>query len=411
MTSQLVLGNGFGVGMASDSAVTLVSSEKPDRTYETAEKIFPLPMPHRLAVLTSGASLLHGLPFDVLLKEWIRSLGVAQESQLRSVELYRESFLSWLSDNLDRWVTPEKRDEGALRSLGGQLEILRQRIETALADTPERDPAETTLQVLRDRNAWIIDRDSLELVSSEMVTQIFDRLWQEIEDQRYGLSDVVAACFEDLPWSEAIDHEVKRLLRQTIEKWDRFPSGSQAELAFVGYGSTDLLPRVVALTTGGAIEDHIWRQPPFVEPARADGVSYGLIYTQAQDDQIRLILEGYDRHTSELTAAAVLGRLEDSWAETVRSEDPSDENAAVLDPAVFGTAMREEAAKVAWETNLRDARSTIALLPLATLVDTARSLVAVQTLSQTIRGLPPTVGGKIEAATITINEGFQTWGS
>ena len=113
MTSQLVLGNGFGVGMASDSAVTLVSSEKPDRTYETAEKIFPLPMPHRLAMLTSGASLLHGLPFDVLLKEWIRSLGDARESQLRSVELYRESFLSWLRDNLDRWATSERRDEEA----------------------------------------------------------------------------------------------------------------------------------------------------------------------------------------------------------------------------------------------------------------------------------------------------------
>ena len=107
MTSQLVLGNGFGVAVASDSAVTLEDDGSPVRTYETSDKIFPLPMPHRLAVLTAGSALLHGLPFDVLVKEWIRSLGDSPESQLRSVELYRESFLSWLRDNLDRWATSE----------------------------------------------------------------------------------------------------------------------------------------------------------------------------------------------------------------------------------------------------------------------------------------------------------------
>ncbi len=75
MTSQLVLGNGFGVAVASDSAVTLEDDGSPVRTYETSDKIFPLPMPHRLAVLTAGSALLNGLPFDVLVKEWIRSLG------------------------------------------------------------------------------------------------------------------------------------------------------------------------------------------------------------------------------------------------------------------------------------------------------------------------------------------------
>ena len=407
MTSQLVLGNGFGVAVASDSAMTLTGAEEP-RTYETAEKIFPLPLPHRLAVLTSGAALLHGLPFDVLLKEWIRSLGDARESQLRSVELYRESFLSWLRDNLDRWVTPERREAEALGYLEGQLEIVRERIETAIAEGPERDPVDTTLQFLRERNARILDCSPLESVSEELVERSFDRLWQEIEGQRRGLSNLVVDCFAGLPWSDEIDYEVQWLLKHTIEKSDRFPTGDQTELAFVGYGSTDLLPCVMTLTTSGAIEDHIWRQTPFVEPARPDGRGYGLIYSQAQDDQIRLILSGYDQAlTTELTTAVLARYSVDPWAEAIESENASDEDSSAFDPAAFRSTMREEQANVAWKMKLAPARATVALLPLETLVDTARSLVAVQTLSQTIRGRLPTVGGKIESATITLNEGFQ----
>ena len=39
MTSQLILLNGFGVALASDSAMTLGNK----RTYETAEKVIPIP--------------------------------------------------------------------------------------------------------------------------------------------------------------------------------------------------------------------------------------------------------------------------------------------------------------------------------------------------------------------------------
>ncbi len=407
MTSQLVLGNGFGVAVASDSAVTLEDDGSPVRTYETSDKIFPLPMPHRLAVLTAGSALLNGLPFDVLVKEWIRSLGDSPESQLRSVELYRESFLSWLRDNLDRWATSERRDEEALSYLAGQLELLRQAIELAVENAPEGEPAEITLQTLREKNAWIAGSESLGSISSEMVESIFDRLWEETEEHRPGLSNLVAHHFEGLQWSEEIDYEVRWFLRHTIEKSTSFPSGGKAELAFIGYGSRDLLPGVATLQTGGAIEDHIWCRPAFVEHAQADGFGYGLIYTQAQDDQIALILKGYDQKSSELTARAFLGRIGDSLVDAAEAEDGSEEKTTLLDPVALRAAMSEEESRVSWDTKLGPARATVAVLPLATLVDTARSLVAVQTLSQTIRGVLPTVGGEIEAATITLNEGFQ----
>ena len=53
------------------------------------------------------------------------------------------------------------------------------------------------------------------------------------------------------------------------------------------------------------------------------------------------------------------------------------------------------------------ALSNIAGVPLATLAELARSLVSVQNLAQNIRGELQTVGGDIDVATITLNEGFR----
>jgi len=84
--------NGFGVALASDSAMTFGEN----RTYETAEKDMPLPAPHPIAVLHSGAVNVHGMPYSVLVSEWATSLG---STRLRTVPHYRQNFLSWLSDN------------------------------------------------------------------------------------------------------------------------------------------------------------------------------------------------------------------------------------------------------------------------------------------------------------------------
>jgi hypothetical protein len=46
-------------------------------------------------------------------------------------------------------------------------------------------------------------------------------------------------------------------------------------------------------------------------------------------------------------------------------------------------------------------------MPLLDLAAAAKALVAVQALSLDIRGELPSVGGHIDAATITVNEGFR----
>ena len=117
MTSQLILGNGRGLAIASDSAKTYGS-----RTYEDATKIHPLKDPHRVAILQAGGVNLLGMPVSVLMNEWEETLGGAR----MSLEGYRDSFLSWLGHSLSKWTDEASIDNEAGSALGSELRQLRE---------------------------------------------------------------------------------------------------------------------------------------------------------------------------------------------------------------------------------------------------------------------------------------------
>ena len=107
-SSQLILANGFGVAIASDSAASYF-----ERTYEDARKIRRLRGQHLLAVMCAGEVNLLGMPVIALVGQWEKSLA----TRLRSVTEYRDSFVAWLERNLDSWSSRSERDMEALKSL------------------------------------------------------------------------------------------------------------------------------------------------------------------------------------------------------------------------------------------------------------------------------------------------------
>ncbi|SVE07325.1 uncharacterized protein METZ01_LOCUS460179, partial [marine metagenome] len=148
MTAQMILANGFGVAVASDSASTMTRRRSGARTYETAEKIRPLSDPHRLAVLQCGGVHLLRMPVGVLIDEWKATLG----SRLQTVEGYRDNFLTWLGDNLDNWSSPQSRDWAAFESLEWIVEGLSDSIQTHLQEVHETDAHTAVLDELRNAN-------------------------------------------------------------------------------------------------------------------------------------------------------------------------------------------------------------------------------------------------------------------
>ena len=121
MTSQVILGNGFGIAIASDSAVTMGNR----RTYDTSEKIYPLPRPHSVAVLHSGNVLFHGMPYSTIIDGWIDSLG---DHQLRFLDAYVENFRKFLVEEMSGWCDTEQQSSDYVFNMDGEFERIWNRL-------------------------------------------------------------------------------------------------------------------------------------------------------------------------------------------------------------------------------------------------------------------------------------------
>ncbi len=401
MTSQLILGNGFGVAIASDSAASYF-----ERTYEDARKIRRLRGQHRLAVMCSGGVNLLGMPVVALVGQWEQTLA----TKLRSVEDYRDSFVIWLERNLDSWSSSSERDSEALSSLKSEIMWLRDRVQRRIAVLPEEERLDEAMRTLQEVHASVGPWDS---TLAGMADQLLDRFSNEDlgEGRLPRLQTVVDLFFEEIPRGEKIEHEFHEYLRRLPGRSGWFPGRAGIHLTFVGYGADELLPVVSAVELVGAIENHLSafdRRTKMAEPF--DG-GFALAVPIAQTDVMDLIIKGFDQDLIEAAMTRV-GRSNLPGGHDIESAEEYAEvtaaDVAAGEPYTeFASAVIDTTREMAWHSKERPFFRTIAKLELASLAEAAGSLVSVQNLSQNIHGELPSVGGPIDVATITLSEGFQ----
>ena len=94
MTSQVAILNQVGVALASDSAVTIGGS----RTYDSVNKITPLPAPHQVAFMWSeGASNpANGLPWDRIVGRFVEQ---KLKKQKISLSKYADAFIKFMKED------------------------------------------------------------------------------------------------------------------------------------------------------------------------------------------------------------------------------------------------------------------------------------------------------------------------
>lgn len=396
MTSQLILLNGFGVALASDSAMTLGNK----RTYETAEKLIPLPMPHRVAVLHSGSVAIHGMPYSVLVNEWANSLG---STPLRTVALYRQNFLSWLNDNHD-WVTPGRAAEDFMYQLGDVYKIIWNEINESLdPDDSEQIQQEKCLSVF---NYWTKNYSGLpSLAHSEgdWINQAYSRIANEVSEARNY-------WFDDIPMNEEINIQISTFTHLYLERGHFL---NRAGLAFAGFGDKQLLPSYAQVDIGGIMNESLLYENVGDRSAEPGESGYFGIYPIGQRDSIDLVLKGLDYRLVRIARDAVEKTIY-APAETGNNDSANEksmnERNIDIDPELSHKLFHAiEESFQEWSENnyLKGLRSAIASLPVASLASVAQSLIEVQSLSQTITGEMGTVGGPIDVATISREHGFQ----
>lgn len=393
MTAQAVVANTRAVAIASDSSVTVTNGGGSRRTFTNEEKVFPLPSPHRLALLHSGNIRVVGVPIDVLIAEWMRTLG---GEPLSNVEDYVDHFKNWLggADDIFGIDTQIRHYESTLETY---LWDLRQEISKQLQELQSTSGSEEEAPVIVEQ---MLERDRQYLETLHEYDGL-SRDWAQGVAAKSGemIMGLIDWAMQDLPRSDRIDHHLTQVAVELAYRPS--PFASHATLVFVGFGGSNVFPVSQMMDLDGLLEGRIRAQ---AHSSTAISVDTDAVVTPVgQVEAMNTFLRGYDYSFLTLAVEGLRASLQDASQQlpTV-DEDTSDKQLQAAEEQ-----LRSEFERLSWERFVRPMVGTVSAMAATDLARVAESFVGLQVLRQLTQAEMETVGGPIDVAIITRAEGFR----
>lgn len=401
MTAQIVVTNKYAAAIASDSSMTVMAGSEARRTFATADKIFPLGAPHRLAVMHSGATDLLGVPYAVMVAEWRNFL---EPRGLATVADYARSFQDWLESH------PEHLPETQQKAFFGWMvrdfylvvraDIIRYLEEDKLDSQDWSLPgvSASVTRLVEARRDQLASRD--DLVGH-------DQLWAQGLARAYG--DVVEKelewVFDDVPRSVAGD-DLLREIAVLIALKDE-PYSRDGTLVFVGFGEGEIFPAQQVLECRGFLDGRLRKTPWDYAPISLD--NNATVSPYGQTEAVNTFLRAY--HSAFLDSAH--SRL-DRTIQSVRSRlaDTADLPDGLMDQVCAAAAedahagIDDDYSQLSWDRFVEPMIGMVANLPAANLARMAESLVGLQVLRQMTQAEMETVGGPVDVGVVTRESGF-----
>ena len=392
MTAQVVIMNKLTAALASDSSVTMSRNGEIKRSFLTAEKIFPLGQPHRVAVLSSGDAELLGVPFALLLAEWGRSL---EDEPRGRVSDYASSFCSWVEQQSGLFTTDAQDDylSWVLRDyfLAVRRDLLERCTEAGLTEDKWRSPEAKTLveEVVGGRLERLRGLPKCTNLGAVDPVAFF-------EQHVSVLHDALEWVFDDTPRSKAGDNLLHQVAQALLPA--REPFSTDATLVFVGFGQQELFPASQGLDLSGMFAGKLKSFfSDYVTVSVTDGAC---ISGYGQREAMDTFLEGY--HGDFLEAAhrrleEALNAARSGGGDATKAEQLSKEQ---------HDALVEDFSKLSWKEYVEPLVNTVAGLPEADVARMAEALVGLQVLRLLTRAEAETVGGPVDVGVLTGEEGF-----
>jgi len=390
VTTQIILFNMHGAVVATDSAVTFGNG----RVYETSEKLFCLPQPHKIAVLHSGNVWIHNVTQMQLVTEWSMQLDPKPKW---NVEAYAIDFTNWIEVNGARWIAEAAVHQSMLSAIEDVFERLSERLEDCNnPDTIYHLDFHGRVSLFAKRIRQFID---LLDAYPEPIGHCPARLFDASEALAQRLEELIEAQLCDIPPTP----EIKRLMWELVDvAMAKSPSLTGGTLSFVGYGGDDIAPAFTTVHLGMLLQGSLFLLPGESAKFEPGVEKYAGIEVLGQDPTIALVLQQFNHYTIGTAASVVRNHLR-LVADSLPLTPDTAETHGLIDRPVADSRANTT---TDFETFLGEPshdilRKTISGLPLETLADIARQLITTEILTKTITCQTPTVGGPIKMVTIT----------
>ena len=421
MTTQVVLMNGLGVALASDSAVSAGG-----KVLNTSEKVFDLPAPHKTAVLTSGMARFMGVPWEVLLSAWSETL----DRPLNSMDEYLESLYKFLRTVTPNTGTLSPEEVTYLDSTfwgeDNVYDIVWKAVHEVLSPFFEENLNPEDMVLYREN---VLEEDFRARLATMIPSELIERIEKRILDAAASRRSTFEACPDvnesqahiwlEKYWNDNVAErnfgdkflgfpEIPGLYKLCLELHAAFIVNAdyqgESSINMVGYGQSDMFPSWSGSYLHGSVRGTILKR--FDQQRRPSGYAVDLFFGQA--DAINAIT---GRGDSLLTNAAVESTQSQLMAIMEKLEQSEDEQ-ILQTKDYIAESMKPDQIRESMMSAGRDRRRTpfqqaINMSPIRDLADFASSLVSVQAAYASFTQDNPTVGGFVDVAIITHRRGFE----
>ena len=389
MTSQVAITNFNGIAVASDTYVSLTTSEG-IKTMGNTEKIFELGPKHKVLILHSGNTDINGVSNWLQINEWILTL----ENPLSTLQDYVDTYLNWSNTSKGLHI-PDSEISCLNYCLNDHYYYIKYRIQTAFEILSE--------QVNQEENP--LSKADFEEEFSESIKRIIEdgKLYLESlnnypsfsdNDAAYALSksgidlkDKLDYIFSQYPLQE--EDYVSLSMQASLVLARAQNMDSDSILAFAGFGVSEPFGGSIRVRLRGYYAGGLRAQVD-EKFSVSPGGNKSTISHFAQGGAIYMFITGF--HTQ------IRNKIMDFVENLVnlRIENDSGENvgAEIVDDLV------EKLDEFSQNNFVGPLLSTVEGMSTLGLADFAESLVGLQITSTYSQNSTATVGGFIEVATI-----------
>jgi hypothetical protein len=411
MTAEIVIMNREAIALAADSAVSLMGGEveKPQKIFTSANKMFELSPAHSVCFMIFNYASFMGIPWETIFARYRKKV---EKISFPTTEEYAKDFINFLANEEDL-VPPEGEENYFLTNTYSYFLLIKQSIMQNASDMVKTSGGITEEDLMK------VPASTIEELYNHLIPAPFASSMTE-EDipgllTKYDekLTKAVTDVFEELPLSETSVRQLKSIAALYFVKsvgpldplWQDY-SG----IVIAGFGEKEIFPSLVAYWIEGRLD----RKLKYTEKKNIK-INFGNgaeIVPFAQHEMVDIFLSGMDSDFEDALIKSIGATLYtypevmiDSIGELSDEMKSNYKASFQLDTDEIMKNLKESLNQYRM-SNYAPILNVVVSLPKSELAAMAESLVNITTLKRRVSMQAETVGGPVDVAVISKNDGF-----
>lgn len=400
VTAEIAIMNKAGIALAADSAVT-IGSGNGKKVYNSVNKLFTLSKYHPVGILIYGSAEFTTLPWESIIKEFRNHAGKTDYDHLRG---YVDAFLEYLRKQLPIGDEEEAANVGnlAVQFFGNiRNNLVKQCRDRHIVLTNVKlrgEPLKILRKVISDRSENLKKVDqapSLNGLKPAAVAAQYDSI----------LKAALEHTFEpyQLP-----DPQIKSLVK-VVSVWlcKELYSSGHSGFAIAGYGEKEYYPSLYSFVTDGKVMGDCKIMEQSSHAVTYDNVAF--IRPFAQSDMAESFMEGIDKDHGEVVDRV----METLFMSVPNLASKHFRSATVAQKTKFEKGIqaglqraKDVLARYRQANYVDPVMDAVRFLDKQELAALAESLVSLTAMKRKISLDAETVGGPVDVAVISKNDGF-----